>query len=179
MRKLSPRERKLLGLAAAAVLAFVAWRFFYAPLAERWQIRRSQASALQAELARHRLSIRQKSQVEQSYRRLEEAIRQEGTSEEQISKLILELRRKYSRLALIDKGTRVLPVEEGGFYRKFPIRMELEGRAVPLAEFLEAVVTAPEPLRVEELTVRATGRYEVVRSSVLVTGLYASPRRER
>jgi hypothetical protein len=175
MRRISARERRLLAIAAAVVGLFAIYRVLYFPMITRWQGLHVEAARLQAELAGHRASIRQKEKVEGRYRDLEEQIRQRGTDQEEIARFLGQVREKYAASALSDRGIYVLPVEDGGFYRKFRLRLELEGGVIPLADFLHAIGSSGEPLKVEELTVSATGTYEMVRATMLLTALLVPP----
>jgi len=175
MRRVSARERKLLTVTAAVVALFMVYRLLFLPMIIRWRELHVTAAELEAELAEHRASIRQKERVERRYRELEKGIRQQGTDQEEIARFLGQVREKYAASALSDRGVYVLPVEDGGSFRKFRLRIELEGGVIPLADFLHAVVTSEEPLRVEEMTVAATGTYEMVRATMLVTALLVPP----
>lgn len=171
--RISSRERKLAIATGVLALCFLLFQTILAPLVGCWRMLRAETTALETELLKHRASIRQKEAVERQYQELQSEILQRGTNEEVTVKLLQSLQEMYSGLGLVDKGTRVHPVEEGGFYCKYSIRMDLEGTVPALGEFLHAISAAKQPLRVEQLTVTATGRYEMVRVSMLVTAIFA------
>ncbi len=175
MKRLSFREWKLLALTAFVCAGFLGYRAVAAPAVGKWRDLRSEADELAAALVQHRLSLRQRDLIEQRYARLESESRSVGTPQEEIARLLKALRKCCESLALTDQGTQVLPVEEGGFYRKFALRMDLEGSVVQLADFMHAVVSSEEPFRIDELTMRATGRSGRARASMLITAVSAIP----
>lgn len=173
--KINPREKKLLLAAAAGLAALLAYQVLAAPAIQWRRDIRQQAEELKADLLRCRVSLRQKDRIEAQYKAMAIDLRQRGSDEEEVARLLQDLRKKYGAKALTDKGAKVLPVEEGGFYRKFRLALELEGTTPALADFLQAVTTAAEPLKVERLTVRAVGArgsQEVIRGSVVVSAIY-------
>jgi len=173
MMQISAREKRLL-LVTVAIAAFcLLYRTVAAPLGGRWRALATEASTLQGELIQHRVSLRQRAQIEERYEKLETEIRQKESNEKEISRLMQLLSSRYEALGLADKGTRVLATEERGFCRRFRFKVELEGGVLPLASFLDEIIGSKEPLRVEELTVRATGRYEVIRATIVLSALFA------
>ncbi len=174
--RISTREKRLSVATAATVLLFLTYHVLLAPFVSEWQELKTNADGLQDELIRHTIALRQKETIDALYGELQEDIRQRGTDEEEIAELLQGLSGIYRGHGLTDKGTQVLPVEEGRFYRKFRIKMELEGRVIPVADFVGEVTGAGEPFRIEDIRLRAiAGRYEVVRAYVLVSAVYAVP----
>ena len=173
MMRITARERNLIFLTAAVAVVVIGYLVIVSPLAGRWRALALEARALQTELARHRLSIRQKEQIDKRYQELATRVRQSGSNSEQTATILQHLYEQYRSFSLTEKGTRVDPVEEGDFYRRFRIRLDLEGGVVPLADFLNAILSSPEPFRIEQLVVRATGGHEVVRASIQVSAVFA------
>jgi len=170
----SAREKKLAVVTGALIVLFLLSKVVASPLIARWRSLEQEAAELEVELLECRASVRQKDAIERRYAELVRETRLSGSNEEQIAAVLQNLRRKQREHALTDKGTTVLATEEGGSYHKFRMKVELEGRMEPVAGFLYDVVTDQAPLRVEQLTVRATGGYEVVRASALITAVFAT-----
>jgi Tfp pilus assembly protein PilO len=175
--KINPRERTLLTVTALAALGLLAWRVGVRPFLDYRADLAAEVTDLESQLALCDLSLQQKADIEERYRKIDVDIQQKGTDEQVIARLLQEIRKQYSSLPLADKGAKLLPVEEGGFYRKFSILLELEGPMPALADFLGIVASAKDPLKIEQLNVRASGSdggQERVRSSVVISAAYTS-----
>ncbi len=171
MRKLSQREKYLVVLVGVAVLIHFGWGWALRPVLRRWTDLHAQVTDLETELAQHQASLRQKRQVEQQYRAVGAITQQKGSDEEQIAQLLQTVTGTMKAHGVTDRGVRVYPVEEGSFYRRFRFRLELEGGVIPIAGFMDSLVRAKESFRVEEMVLRASGSYEVLRAVVLVSAI--------
>jgi len=173
---ISRREKMLVLVAGALGGLFLVYQTGWVSVVRIWKAEKARADALETELIRHQVAIRQRDLIEERYKELEESIRQEGTDEEVIAEFLEKLSNMRERAALMDKGTYVLPVEVGEVYRKVRIKMQLEGSMVPLADFLYSIVMSGEPLRIERLDIRAiAGQQEYVRAEIVVGAIFAGP----
>ena len=172
----SRREKRLVVVTGVLVGLFLVYQAGWVSVARVWKAEKARADALEMELVRDRMAIRQRDLIEERYKELEDSIRQEGTDEEVIAEFLEQLSNMRDRAALVDKGTYVLPVEVGEVYRKVRITMQLEGSMMPLADFLHSIVTAEEPLRIEHLDIRAiAGQQEYVRAEIVLGAVFAGP----
>ena len=173
--KIKLREKKLLLITAGVAVAVLGYQLAVAPLVRWRQSLREQVVQAQDELAQCQTSLRQKAVIDERYRRMAVDLRQKGTNEEVIVALLQDLQKKAAPLS--PKGTKVLPIEEGPFYRKFRTAMELEGPMLALADFLRTIATAKEPLRIEQLDIRAAGAEdgaENVHAAIVISAVYTA-----
>jgi hypothetical protein len=164
-RRLSKRERALVGLTAAILLVFVGKYLVVAPLLERRQWVKSQLESQPQLLARN---LRYLSQAEARRASLEALRIQVLAYEANLltgntpSVSASDLQETAQGLATREGTqvitTRVLNPETSGSFAKIGIQIEIGGQIQQLAALMRALETSPKLLVVEELTVRSLFR---------------------
>jgi hypothetical protein len=92
-----------------------------------------------------------------------------GGDQQEISTFTRELSALYAGLAVKTKSMRILPTNRASNHRLLSIRIEVEGPVREMIRFILSVESCTQPLRIEQLTLRAQEIVDSVSGSLLIT----------
>ncbi len=189
LRALSPRERSLVLLCAAAVALFALARWLVLPAVAEYRKVRDSLPARQATLARYRLATGGSEKIAAA---LSEAEGRLGEFERGLlpgespavagANLQGLLKPMFDRPDTRVSSVRGLPPAAKGGYSEIAVQVDLQTSTEGLASFLSAVARSEKSLQVKKLSVNAGyyggalgGRRETLTASFVVAGMSAAP----
>lgn len=169
MRSLTPRERVLGSLVFTTIAGAVLFESAIQPQLTRNTELRHRVNQSQVSLTQMRANLQLKDQIEARYEELKGLIRESGSPSQEMAGFAEALTGMYLPLKVQTKSVRPLPDIDEGFYRKFTLRVEMEGSVPEIAKFMAAMTDFPAPIRVERLDITCKERPDYVTAMFVIT----------
>jgi len=166
--KVKNRE-KALAVATATVLATaIIFTVVVEPQLKKRKELAQNLHQLQIRLVKTKGDLLVKDRIDQIYSQTEPLITTIGT-EQQISAFTRQLSEMYSTLNVKIRSVRILPSVKEPFYRRLSIRIEMAGHIRDFLRFIKAVESNPNPIRIEQVDLKAQEYRDNVYVSVIVS----------
>lgn len=163
------REKVLAGITAAVLAAVLVFTAIIEPqLKTRNELTRN-LGQLQIRLTKMKRDLLVRDRIDQIYSQIEPLIATTGTEQQQISDFTRQLGELYSKLNVKIRSVKILASSKEAFYRRLSIKMEMAGYVRDVLRFIEAVESSPNPIRIEQLGLKAQESRDNVHMSVIVS----------
>lgn len=172
---LKKRETILFGLTMVVILAGVLFTIVIRP---QWQRRRQglqEVHNLQLALTKMRGDLLVKDRIEALYARLQPYMVQHGSDQQEISAFTRDLNEVYSKLRLKIRSVKILPVTSEPFYRRFAVKIEMEGASAHILAFVSAIATHPDPIRIDRCDLKAQAITDQVHGAFVISKVVVEP----
>jgi len=169
-------RQKLLAIAAAAViLVAVVFTVVIEPQIKKRKLALAHMHQLRLRLTKMKGDLLIKDRIDNIYLQIEPLIAGKGSEQQEISLFTRELSDLYSKLNVKIRSVKILPIVDEEFYRRMSIKIELSGHIRKVLNFILSVETHPNPIRIEQLDLRARDVADDVQASFLISKVVAKP----
>jgi Tfp pilus assembly protein PilO len=175
MPSLKRRDTILFGVTVAVILGGL---LFAAVVRPQWQRRRQglqDVRGLQLTLAKMRGDLLVKDRIEAVYAQLQPYMGQHGSDQQEISAFTRDLNDMYSKLKLKIRSMKILPITREPSYRRFSVKIEVEGASSHVLALVSAVATHPDPIRIDQFDLKAQSVTDQVQGSFAISKIVVEP----
>lgn len=172
-RSRTSREKVLAAVTIAVVLGAVIFIVVIEPQLKKRKACLAQADQLQLRLAKMKADLLIKDRIDKIYSQIEPLIIGNGTDQQEISLFTRELSDLYSKLNVRTRTIKILPVTSEEFFRRLSVRIEMSGPIAEILNFTVSLETHSNPVRIEQLDIKAQEIADNVEASFVVTKVVA------
>ena len=158
IRRLGPRETKILFTAAAVVISAGALNMIYMPLQNKKFSLNERIMDARRHMAAERAVIQKASQVDGRYQNYLGRFALAGTEEEAVAAVLKELEEMIRKLSLSIGDLKPGPLKNEGAHYVFTVSLSLNDDLPGLVRFLYALQQAPHYFDVDEMRIEKEAR---------------------
>jgi Tfp pilus assembly protein PilO len=167
------REKVLAAVTISVVLGAVIFTVVIEPQLKKRKACLMQMGQLQLKLAKMKGDLLIKDRIDSIYSQIEPFIVDSGTDQQEISLFTRDLSDLYSRLNVKTRTIKILPVASEEFYRRLSVRIEMSGPIREILNFTASLETHSNPVKIEQLDVKAQEIADNIEASFVVTKVVA------
>lgn len=167
------REKILAVTTAAVIVGVFIFGIIVEPQIKKRKRHIEQLHQTQLQLTKMQGDLLIKGRVDKIYAQVEPLIAGGGTDQQEISLFTRELGDLYSKLAVKIRSVKILPCANEPFYRRLSIKIEMSGHIKDVLRFIQAVEGHSNPIRIEQLDLKAMETKNNVQLSLLVSKVVA------
>ncbi len=174
---LYPREKRILWVTAAVLIAALCYLFLLDPFFREWRTLSSRIQLAQGKLQRTRLLLKRKSEIEAAYQALTGGSTDRSKAPESVvTQMLQEVEDLAQKSGLNILELRPLPGRKKGFFQEQGLELSAEGTAPQFARFIYSLFESPNPLKIEKLELRSkSGGDPSLRGILVLSTLLQSP----
>ena len=158
IRRLNPREAKILFAAAAVLISAVAFHMIYIPLWEKKRFLNEQLLDMRREMALDRTVIRTAGAIHGRYESYLGRFGQAGSGEEAVAAVLKDIEEIIRNLNLDVGDLKPGPLKNEGDHYVFTVDLSINDDLTDLVRFLYALQQAPHFFDVDEMRIEKTER---------------------
>ncbi len=169
------REKYLVLITATVIAIGIIYAVAVNPqLRRRKTIVRNMAE-LELRLAKMKRDTLIKDQIDGLYRKVEHLIAGTGSEQQDLSLFAGQLAKLYSELDLKIRSVKILPDLDESFYKRLSIKIEMLGNARNVISFIIRVETCDNPIKIEQLIMKAQEPAGYIQSTFVISKIVAKP----
>lgn len=169
------REKFLAVITVGVVICAVVFVVVIEPQLKERRASLERMHQLQLKLTKMKGDLLIKDRIDNIYSQIEPLIAGDGTDQQEKSRFTRELSGLYSKLNVTITSTTILPTVDEQFYRRLSAKIEMRGHIREVFNFVLAVETYPNPIKIEQFHFKAREIIDNVHASFLVTKVVARP----
>jgi Tfp pilus assembly protein PilO len=169
------REKFLAVITVSVVVCAVIFVVIIEPQLEKRGASLERMHQLQLRLTKMKGDLLIKDRIDSVYSQIEPLLADNGTDQQEKSRFTRELSGLYSKLNVTITSTTILPTVEEQFYRRLSAKIEMRGHVREVFNFVLAVETNPNPIKIEQFQFKAREIIDDINASFLVTKVVAKP----
>jgi len=162
-------EKSLAIMAGVILIGAVIFSGIVKPFMSERGLCLERSHELQLKLAGMKKDLLIKDRIDKVYSQIEPLIKGNGTDQQEISQFTRELGNLYSKLNVKIRSVKILPGVNEEFYRRLAIKIEMSGSVKNILNFIPAVETYPDPIRIEQFDLKPQEIADNVLASFLIT----------
>jgi Tfp pilus assembly protein PilO len=167
------REKVLVAITAAVIIGAAMFTVIIKPQLEERQLRLQRLHQLQLKLTKMTADLLMKDRIDSIYSQIEPLIVGTGTDLQEKSKFARELHELFSKPNVQTRVVTPLPIKKEEFYRRLAVKIEMTGNIQGILNFISAVETYPNPIRIEQLDLKTRDAVDDVQASFTITKVVA------
>jgi len=175
MPALKRREMILFSVTVAAIVGGLLFAAVVRPQLQRRRQGLQNIRGLQLTLAKMRGDLLVKDRIEAMYAQLQPYMGQHGSDQQEISAFTRDLNDMYSKLKLKIRSMKILPIAREPSFRRFSVKIEVEGASSHVLALIAAVATHPDPIRIDEFDLKAQSVTDGVHGSFVISKVVVEP----
>jgi Tfp pilus assembly protein PilO len=172
------REKLLVIITIMVVLSAMAFAVIIEPQLKERKLRRERMHRLQLDLTKMQHNLLVKDRIDHVYSQIKPLIISSGTNQQEISRFTRELSDLYSKLNVNIRSVKILSILDEEFYRRLSVKIEMAGDIRDILKFILSIEGYPNPIRIEQLDLKAREIVDTVQASFLITKVVAGPETE-
>jgi hypothetical protein len=155
--KLSPRQRRLVYVAAAIVGLAVLERVIYAPISHRFYELDQEIVAKENQLRRNLKNLATREEVLKAYAPYTAYVSPAGSDEETTGRVLKEIEELARKSGLALLNVRPKPATKVDVGKHYPVEVELDTQMGPLIKFIHGLHGSKQLMRVKQLRLDPKG----------------------
>ncbi len=161
MRRFSRREQKIVYFFLATVLIAVVFTWCIKPLNSKLKNIKQKKHVLQRKITKKTRAMRQSKSVDKNYEKYINDLRQQGTNEEVMSKIVSEIEEVAGDISLRISELKPMRVKKSDFINQFSVSLTIDSNFEEVIEFIHILQSKPHLFNVEELKFNKGSRAKV------------------
>jgi Tfp pilus assembly protein PilO len=167
------RQKLLAIITAATIICAVIFMAIIEPQLSRRRVLLEHMHDLELKLTRMEADLLVRDRIDDIYSRVEPLIASRGTEHQEQSLLIRQLGELYGKLDVKIRSVVPLLTANEEFYSRLTVKIEMSGQIRSILNFISAVETHPNPIRIEKFDLKTKDAVDHVQASFLITKVVA------